>query len=99
MFSTMSLNNSLQIVWCYALYLLHIQIRSQESRFHLFGLLTNSSTQRICPVAAGGRDPVTLRSLVHRLVDCPTQLDIYFIPLHNAGVYFVSTLLLYSWTS
>ena len=27
-------------------------------------------------MAAGGREPVTLRSLVRRLAGCPTQVDI-----------------------
>ena len=42
-----------KIVWCNAFYLLHKQINSHESRFNLFGLLTNS-TQRICLVARAG---------------------------------------------
>ena len=36
-------------------------INSHESRFNLFGLLTNS-TQRICLVASGECEPVTFKS-------------------------------------
>ena len=49
-------------VWCNTLYLLHKLINGHESRFYLFGLLTNS-TQRIYLVAkAHGCEPVTFRS-------------------------------------
>ena len=52
-------------VWCNALYLLHKLINSNESRFNLFGLLTNS-TQRIImsygDLARGGLKLVTFRS-------------------------------------
>ena len=52
-----------RIVWCSALYLLHKLINSHESRFDLFGLLTNFKLG-MCFIAASGRKPVTLRSLV-----------------------------------
>ena len=44
-------------------------INSHESRFNLFGLLTN--TQRLSLVASGGRDPVTFRSLSPTLPATP----------------------------
>ena len=45
-----------------------------ESKFILFGLLTNS-TQRICLVARGGRILVTLRSLSSTLFRYTTHVD------------------------
>ena len=57
-------------VWCNALYLLHKYINSHESRFNLFGLLTNS-TQRICLVARAELELVTLRSQSRRLPSTP----------------------------
>ena len=45
-----------------------------ESRFNLFGLLTNS-TQRICLVARGGRELVTFRSLSPTLSLYTTRVD------------------------
>ena len=46
-------------------------INGHESRFNLFGLLTNN-TQRICLVASGGRKhAVTFRSLVRRFAAAP----------------------------
>ena len=57
-------------VWYNALYLLHKEINSHESRFNLFGLLTNS-TLRICLVARGGLKLVTFRSQSRRFPSTP----------------------------
>ena len=73
-------------VWCNALYLLHKYINSHESRFNLFGLLTNS-TQRICLVARAGLELVTFRSQSRRFPATPhlitTRLDFCNNILHN----------------
>ena len=61
-------------IWCNALYLLHKLINSHESRFNLFGLLTNN-TQRICLVAKGGRELVTFRSQSPTLSLFTTHVD------------------------
>ena len=68
-------------VWGNALYLLHKWINSHESRFNLFGLLTNS-TQRICLVARAGLELVTFRSQSRRFPSTPhmsTNSQKYFI--------------------
>ena len=57
-------------VWCNAHYLLHKEINSHESRFNLFGLLTNS-TQRIYLVARAGLERVTFRSQSQRFPSTP----------------------------
>ena len=59
-------------------------INSYESRFNLFGLLTNS-TQRICLVASGGREPVTFRSQSLTLSRYTTHVyyDNYCILFHS----------------
>ena len=49
-------------------------MQCRKSRFNLFGLLTNS-TQRICLVARGGREPVRLRSQSPTLSLCTTHVD------------------------
>ena len=55
------------------LFIEQIDQYSHDSRFNLIGLLTNS-TQRICIVATGGREPATLRSLVRLLTDSATHV-------------------------
>ena len=67
----------------------HKKINSDESRFNLFGLLTNS-TQRICLVARAGLELVTFRSQSRRFPSTPhmsTNIHVYStMILVNAGM-------------
>ena len=73
--------------WCNALYLLHKQINSHESRFslHVFGLLTNG-TQRIRLVVSSGREPLTSRSQNPQLSATPHMYDMYYLTQKNFNI-------------